>query len=113
VQEDAAPAAAEEIARIVATLPASVEKPQPPYKLWRSPGCDKCHGRGTLGRVALYEVIKMTREIEKLVTDGASATAIRDEAARQGVLTMRQDGLLKALQGTVLLEEVLKETNEE
>ncbi len=112
-QEDPSPAAAEEIAREVARMPANVEKPQPPYKLWRSPGCDACHGRGTLGRVALYEVIKMTREIEKIVTTGASASAIRDQSAAQGALTMRQDGLLKALAGQVLFEEVLKETNEE
>lgn len=112
-QEDASPAMAAEIDRIVATLPADIARPATPYRLWRAPGCDACRGRGTAGRVALYEVIKMSREIERIVAAGASASAIRDQARAQGTVTMRQDGLLKALDGQVLLEEVLKETNEE
>jgi type IV pilus assembly protein PilB len=113
IQEDASPAAVAEIEAQLGALPAGTEKPVAPYKVWRSPGCDVCHGRGSVGRVALYEVIKMTREIEKIVTTGASSNAIRDEARKQGALTMRQDGILKALGGQVLLEEVLKETNED
>ena len=113
VQEDASPAAAAEIDRVLATLPPAAERPAPPYKVFRAPGCPVCHGRGSSGRVAVFEVIKMTRPIEKIVTEGAAASAIRDEARRQGALSMRQDGVLKALSGLVLLEEVLKETNEE
>lgn len=113
VQEAATQVVSDEVTRILATLPADQVRPQAPYMIWRSPGCEQCHGRGLSGRVALYEVIKMTRPIEQLVTTGASSNAIRDEARNQGALTMRQDGVLKALSGLVLLEEVLKETTEE
>ncbi len=112
VAEPASEAVSAEISAVLATLPEGVERPAPPYQVYRAPGCDKCHGRGSIGRMAIYEVIKMNRAIEKIVTEGSSSNAIRDEARKQGALSMRQDGVLKALQGSVLLEEVFKETNE-
>jgi type IV pilus assembly protein PilB len=112
VAEPASDAVAAEISAVVATMPEGIERPAPPYQVYRAPGCDKCHGRGSIGRMAIYEVIKMNRAIEKIVTEGASSNAIRDEARKQGAMSMRQDGVVKALQGLVLLEEVFKETNE-
>jgi len=113
VSEEATPAVAAEIAEVMRVLPEGVERPVPPYQVYRAPGCDICHSRGSIGRVALYEVIKMSRAIERIITSGASAATIRDEARTQGALSMRQDGVFKALQGQVLLEEVFKETSEE
>lgn len=113
VAEEATAAVSAEIDAVLAVLPEGVERPAKPYQVYRAPGCEKCHNRGSIGRVALYEVIKMTRAIEKIVTEGASSNSIRDEARKQGALSMRQDGVFKALAGLVLLEEVFKETNEE
>jgi len=84
----------------------------PPYKIYKAPGCVKCKGKGTAGRVALYEVMKMTRELEDIINLGASEGKVRDEGLRQGMVSLRQDGIIKALDGTVSIEEVLGETAE-
>ena len=84
----------------------------PPYKIYKAPGCVKCKGKGTVGRVALYEVMKMTRELEDIISLGASEGKIRDEGLRQGMVSLRQDGIMKALDGIVSIEEVLGETAE-
>jgi len=87
-------------------------KYQAPYKIYKAPGCDKCKGKGTLGRIALYEVMKMTRELEDIIAAGASEGKIMDEGLRQGMVSLRQDGIMKALDGTISMEEVLRETAE-
>ena len=84
----------------------------PPYKIYKAPGCVKCKGKGTAGRVALYEVMKMTRELEDIINLGASEGKVRDEGLRQGMVSLRQDGIIKALDGAVSIEEVLGETAE-
>lgn len=85
---------------------------KPPYKLFRSRGCEVCHNKGIIGRVALFEAFSMTRELEAIIQSRPTEGNIHDEAVRQGMVTMRQDGVLKALQGMVAIEEVLRETKE-
>jgi type IV pilus assembly protein PilB len=83
-----------------------------PYKIYKAPGCDKCKGKGTRGRIGLYEVMKMSRELEDIITSGATEGKIKDEGKRQGMVSLRQDGIMKALDGSVSMEEVLRETAE-
>jgi type II secretory ATPase GspE/PulE/Tfp pilus assembly ATPase PilB-like protein len=64
-------------------------------------------GTGYKGRVGLYEAIFMDDELGTFLRDNPSASDIRKQAARQGFLTMAQDGVIKALQGLTSLEEVL------
>ena len=64
--------------------------------------------KGTRGRVAVFEVLEMTSELEKIVLDGPSGQKIATEAERQGYITMRQDGILKVLEGTIGLEELME-----
>ena len=85
---------------------------QKPYKIWHAKGCSECGGKGVVGRTALFEVLEMTRELGEIITSGVSENKIESESIRQGMITLRQDGILKALQGLVSLEEVLKETSE-
>lgn len=87
-------------------------KIQKPFKLYQSSGCRFCNKKGTKGRVAIFEVLSMTKELEKITLEGPSESNIIKEAERQGMITMKQDGILKALQGIVSLEEVLKVTEE-
>lgn len=54
----------------------------------------------------------MTRELAEIIQTAPTEAKIHDEAMRQGMITMRQDGILKALQGMVAIEEVLRETRE-
>jgi len=79
-----------------------------PYKLYRpkpSPTCLK----GTKGRIAVYEMLYMTPELERVILKEPSEAKIGEEAERQGMLSMLQDGLMKALNGIVSFEEVLEE----
>ncbi|MBI2506885.1 MAG: type II/IV secretion system protein, partial [Candidatus Colwellbacteria bacterium] len=99
----------EELGKLPATLKTQYK---PPYKVFRGEGCAACHNKGVVGRIAIFEAFSMTRELEEIIESGPTEGNIRDEAKRQGMVTLRQDGILKALQGMVSIEEVLRETRE-
>ncbi|MDE2000956.1 MAG: type II/IV secretion system protein [Patescibacteria group bacterium] len=86
--------------------------PKDRTKLWHAPGCEVCKGRGITGRVAVFEVLRMTPQLEGVISAGVTEQKIIEEARRQGMITMRQDGIIKALNGLVSMEEVLRETSE-
>ena len=73
-------------------------------------GCDACNDSGFSGRAGLYEVMPMNRTLRKMVLQGASSDDLKDQAISDGMLTLRQAGLLKVRRGKTTLEEVLKET---
>lgn len=79
-------------------------------KLYRGSGCKKCNETGYRGRIGLYEVMEMTEELQELVLTGASARELRRKAAEQGMISLRQSGLIKIKQGITTVEEVLRET---
>ena len=68
--------------------------------------------RGYSGRAGLYEVMDVTEEIQSLIVAHATSTEIQRKAIEQGMITMRQDGYLKALQGITTLEEVNRVTSD-
>jgi type IV pilus assembly protein PilB len=71
--------------------------------------CTNCNGLGYKGRLGIYEIFAMTKEIENLILTGnVSEYQIGDVAKKQGMITMAQDGLLKALDGLTSVEEVLR-----
>lgn len=71
-------------------------------------GCDKCNNTGYLGRVAIYEVMPMSEKIAKLVVEKAAASAVQKQAMEDGMLTMKQDGYVKVLEGMTTMEEVIR-----
>lgn len=81
-------------------------------ELYRAAGCPKCHGTGYKGRIGIYEVLTMNESIERLIMDMAGETEIMRQAMEDGMLTMTQDGVLKALEGTTSMEEVSRVTAE-
>ena len=83
-----------------------------PFKVYRAVGCKFCGNKGTKGRVALYEMLAMTPELEEIINKDLSETKIKGEAQRQGMITMRQDGIFKALQGLISFEEMLRAVEE-
>jgi type IV pilus assembly protein PilB len=88
-------------------------KARTPYTIWTAEpkeNCPVCKGKGTAGRVALFELFQMTREVADLIAGAFTEGALADETKRQGMVTLRQDGVLKALKGTVSMEEVMRET---
>lgn len=78
-------------------------------KFYHGAGCKKCGNLGYKGRLGLYETIPMTPEIQKLIqTDNITDNEIENEAIRNGMINMTQDGILKALNGDTSLEEVFR-----
>ncbi|MDO8496016.1 MAG: GspE/PulE family protein [bacterium] len=70
--------------------------------------CKKCAGKAFKGRIGIFEMLEMTDEFERIILGTLSESAMREEAKRQGMITMFQDGILKSLKGVVSLEELLE-----
>ena len=70
--------------------------------------CKKCAGKAFKGRIGIFEMLEMTDEFERIILGTLSESAMREEAKRQGMITMFQDGILKSLNGVVSLEELLE-----
>jgi type IV pilus assembly protein PilB len=70
--------------------------------------CKKCGGKAFKGRIAIFEMLEMSDDLEKIILGEISELALRQEAKRQGMITMFQDGILKVLKGVVSLEELLE-----
>lgn len=114
-QESAKEPIAKIIKKELDKLPASEKskiKYSEPYQFYRAPGCGFCKNKGIVGRIAIFEVLEMTPELEEIINSNPTELKVLEEAKRQGVITLRQDGILKALAGVVSIEEVLKETTE-
>jgi type IV pilus assembly protein PilB len=79
-------------------------------KCYRGKGCDACSNTGYKGRVAIYEVMPMTKSVKELLLKGATTAELRSEAAQAGMDTLRVSGLKKVAQGVSTLEEVLRVT---
>jgi type IV pilus assembly protein PilB len=75
-------------------------------------GCDTCKQTGYKGRTGLYQVMPVSEEIHRIILKNGSTLEIAQQAEREGVLNLRQAGLLKVKQGLTSLEEVLAVTNE-
>ena len=73
-------------------------------------GCKHCYGTGYSGRVGLFEVLPVTKEIRRLVLEHATAGAIREEARSTGVTSLRDDGRRKVMAGVTSIEEVQRLT---
>lgn len=72
-------------------------------------GCERCHGMGYRGRIGIFEVLLVDGVVEKAILGGSvSEYQMREIAAEQGMITMVQDGLLKALDGMTTVEEVFR-----
>jgi type IV pilus assembly protein PilB len=70
--------------------------------------CKECGGKAYKGRMGIFEMMEMTDKLEEIILGNLSESAMRDEAHRQGMITMYQDGMLKVLEGLVSLEELLE-----
>lgn len=77
-------------------------------KLYKGKGCNECNSTGYLGRVGIFEVLKVSEKIAKMIIDHTSASDIKNQAVAEGMLTMKQDGYLKVLDGITTIEEILR-----
>ncbi len=114
--------------RLVRTLCPHCKKPQPlrdidndlwdhlvapwkskrPAQLHSAEGCLECRMTGFSGRIGIYELLLMTPELRKLITDKTDVAALREQASREGMKPLRISGALKIASGVTTLEEVVK-----
>ncbi|MDD3488246.1 MAG: hypothetical protein PHH35_02765 [Candidatus Pacebacteria bacterium] len=98
----------------LSSLPKEVKEKLPyqkPYHIYKAKGCPTCNNKGYIGRVAIFEMMKMTPELEQIILSQPSQEKLFAEAKRQGMVTLQQDGILKVLEGIVSLEEILSTTS--
>jgi general secretion pathway protein E len=81
--------------------------------LWHAKGCANCAKTGYVGRICITEIMPMTDAIRSLVMKHANAADLRVEAIKDGMVTMYEDGLRKAVKGITTFEEVLRATRED
>ncbi len=93
-----------EIAAFPKDMQKSIKLPSHIYRGKVSSSCPK----GSRGRIAVFEVLSITKEMEKIVLEEPNQSNIEKEAYRQGMITMHQDGILKVLNGEIGLEELME-----
>src|SRR5881296_3712483 len=77
---------------------------------YRGKGCATCNFTGMKGRVAIYEVMPVTEPLRDMILKNAATADIREQAQKDGMKTLRQSGLMKVIEGTTTIEEVLRVT---
>ncbi|MDZ4385537.1 MAG: GspE/PulE family protein [Candidatus Moranbacteria bacterium] len=91
---------------------AKVEVPKEITKLYRPKGCPKCNNLGYKGRIGIFEVLTLNEDLESLILNLAGETELTVAALEAGMITMLQDGILKALGGITSIDEVKRVTGE-
>jgi general secretion pathway protein E len=102
----------EGLPELIAELRLPVAASSRPVTLHRARGCEACRGTGYHGRVAITELLIMSDTIRRLVLRNAEAAEIQRVAVQDGMLTMYDDGIRKALAGVTSIEEVLRVTRD-
>jgi type II secretory ATPase GspE/PulE/Tfp pilus assembly ATPase PilB-like protein len=111
------PATKEELLQIktaLADLPANSYPALEDLQLARPVGCNACHHFGFQGRINILEQLEITSKMEALIAKGTATTseAIEQSAIKEGMITLLQDGVIKALNGITPLEEIYAQVGE-
>jgi type IV pilus assembly protein PilB len=104
----------EKIKNILSKIPKNdeIKIPTDIKVLYRSKGCSKCNFIGYSGRIGIFEIFTMTSNMEKVILGDISSSEILEAARKDGMITMQEDGILKALDGLTSLEEIIRVTGE-
>ncbi len=95
---------------VAARLKLNKKNPGQTVMLSRGKGCNACAKTGYVGRVVICEIMVLTPKVKERILDRVGEIKIKDIARREGMVTMREDGLIKAFAGVTTLEEVLRVT---
>ena len=76
--------------------------------LFKGKGCPRCLNTGYTGRLGIFELLRITDTIKKMIMTGADASSIKEQALKEGMITLINDGVQKAVKGLTTLEEVLR-----
>jgi type IV pilus assembly protein PilB len=82
----------------------------PNVTFYRGKGCATCNFTGMKGRVAIYEVMPVGATLRDMILKNAGTAELREQAQKDGMKTLRQSGLMKVIEGTTTVEEVLRVT---
>jgi type IV pilus assembly protein PilB len=82
--------------------------PEDEWSFHRAVGCERCGGTGYRGRIGIYEMMVVGEELSEAILRRSSSGEIAQAAEREGMVRLRDDGLLKAASGVSTIEEVLK-----
>ncbi len=77
-------------------------------KLYKGEGCSFCNGTGYKGRVAIFELMIITDNIRELISKNASTSLLREEAVKEGMQLLKEDGFVKVCQGITTIDEILR-----
>lgn len=77
-------------------------------KFYKAKGCDKCDGLGYKERIGIYEVLEVSPKIQEMIIEGKSPAEIEEQAKKEGMITMKQDALMKVVLGDTTIEEFSK-----
>jgi len=80
-------------------------------KLYKGAGCNACDGSGYRGRVAIFEILKITNSLRRMISSNASELDIKDVAVKEGLVSLRQAAVNKMLEGITTVEEVFSVTS--
>ena len=80
--------------------------------LYRGKGCDVCGTSGYKGRMGIYEVMEISEAVVELMLNNKSSGEIERKGVEEGMVTLMQDGVMKALEGLTTMEEVLRVARE-
>lgn len=100
-----------EIEKLPPAIKNSVKLPKT-LNVFTNKGCSKCVKTGFSGRIGVFEILSMTQSLSDIILKEPSEMMIKKEAENQGMITMKQDGILKVLQGITTIEEVLRVAEE-
>lgn len=108
-QDEITPETQEKIKNLLSTVPKNSKREIPEhYSFQKGVGCDACHGLGYKGRIGIFEVIDMTEGMQELVQKEPTMGQIKKQAIQDGMVTLTQDGILKAIEGITDLAEVFR-----
>lgn len=94
------------------TLGSLLTTPDDQIMLYKGEGCDFCGHSGYSGRIGIFEVLLVSEPVAKLILSKSDAAAIEKQARAEGMITMKQDGYLKALEGVSTIDEILRVAQE-
>ncbi len=81
-------------------------------QFYRGKGCQDCGNSGYYGRVGIFEVLPVTEKISQLILSRSASSEIEKQARQEGMISLKQDGYLKVLEGSTSIEEILRVAQE-
>lgn len=96
--------------KILSFLPERARPKRNEWQVFEPKGCDRCRGFGYKGRIGIFELIRITEEVEKLIYGNPTEIALKELARKQGMIMMQEDGLLKIVGGVTSVAEVERVT---